>query len=149
MQGHRCRVMKFGGSSVGQTDRLERVLQIIATERQNGPIAVVVSAMSDTTDWLIDAADLAYRGDPEGAARIVDRVADLAIQNGRQMLSAAAERGVRIDSPPPIESLVHDLVEPLRQLLHAVSLLRERTAQTLDLVMSFGERISATVIAEV
>jgi len=149
MQPGRYRVMKFGGSSVGVAERLSRVLQIIATERQKGPIAVVVSAMGDTTDWLIDAAALAHQGDPDGATRIVERVADLAIQNGHKMLAAAEARGVKIEYRPPIETIVHDLIEPLHQLVYAVSLLRERTAQTLDLIMSFGERISATVIAEV
>ena len=143
------RVMKFGGSSVGQAERLARVLQIIATERQKGSIAVVVSAMGDTTDWLIDAADLAYKGDPDSATRIVERVAELAIANGQKMLAAAEARGVKIAFRPPIETIVHDLIEPLHQLVYAVSLLRERTPQTLDLIMSFGERISATVIAEV
>lgn len=149
MQAGPYRVMKFGGSSVGQAERLARVLQIIATERGKGPIAVVVSAMGDTTDWLIEAADLAYKGDPDNATRIVERVADLAIQNGQKMLAAAEARGVVIAFRPPIETIVHDLIEPLHQLIYAVSLLRERTAQTLDLIMSFGERISATVIAEV
>ncbi|MBK8256875.1 MAG: bifunctional aspartate kinase/homoserine dehydrogenase I [Polyangiaceae bacterium] len=143
------RVMKFGGSSVGQAERLSRVLQIIATERAKGPIAVVVSAMGDTTDWLIEAADLAFKGDPDHATRIIERVADLAITNGQKMLAAAEARGVSIHFRPPIETIVHDLIEPLHQLVYAVSLLRERTPQTLDLIMSFGERISATVIAEV
>jgi aspartokinase/homoserine dehydrogenase 1 len=149
MQPGRYRVMKFGGSSVGVAERLARVLQIISTERGKGPIAVVVSAMGDTTDWLIQAADLAYAADPDGATRIVERVADLAIQNGLKMLAAAEARGVKIAFRPPIETIVHDLIEPLHQLVYAVSLLRERTTQTLDLIMSFGERISATVIAEV
>lgn len=149
MQAGAYRVMKFGGSSVGQAERLARVLQIISTERQKGPIAVVVSAMGDTTDWLIDAADLAYKGDPDNATRIVERVAELAISNGQKMLAAAEARGVKIAFRPPIETIVHDIIEPLHQLVYAVSLLRERTAQTLDLIMSFGERISATVIAEV
>src|SRR5690242_2197714 len=100
MQAAKYRVMKFGGSSVGQPERLARVLQIIAAERKAGPIAVVVSAMGDTTDWLIDAADLAHRGEPDEARRIVERVADLAIQNGQQMLAAAEERGL-VTGPRP------------------------------------------------
>ncbi len=149
MQAGVYRVMKFGGSSVGQAERLARVLQIISTERKRGPIAVVVSAMGDTTDWLIEAADLAHKGEPDAATRIVEKVADLAIHNGNRMLALAEARGEKIAFRPPIETLVHDLIEPLHQLVYAVSLLRERTTQTLDLIMSFGERISATVIAEV
>lgn len=48
-------VMKFGGSSVGTTERMGRVAQRIVDEKRRGNrIVVVVSAMGDTTDDLID-----------------------------------------------------------------------------------------------
>ncbi len=137
------RVMKFGGSSVGSPERLAQVVSLIARERAEGPVAIVVSAMGDTTDHLIEAADLAARGDDEGAERIVDRVADTATANGLLALQS-------LDGAPSVRSItpaVRELLVPLRRLLTGVSLLRERTAQTLDLVMSFGERLSATVLA--
>jgi aspartate kinase len=50
-------VMKFGGSSVGSTERMGRVAQrIVDKKRQGNRVVVVVSAMGDTTDDLIDKA---------------------------------------------------------------------------------------------
>jgi aspartate kinase len=51
-------VMKFGGSSVGTTERMGRVAQrIIEKKLQGDQVVVVVSAMGDTTDDLIDKAN--------------------------------------------------------------------------------------------
>ncbi|BCG60103.1 aspartate kinase [Paenibacillus sp. URB8-2] len=52
-------VMKFGGSSVGDTERMKRVAKRIADKQDEGHrCVVVVSAMGDTTDELIDQAKL-------------------------------------------------------------------------------------------
>jgi aspartate kinase len=49
--------MKFGGSSVGTTERMRRVAErIVDAKRQGNRVVVVVSAMGDTTDDLIDKA---------------------------------------------------------------------------------------------
>ena len=48
-------VMKFGGSSVGDAERMKRVAKRVAEKRHDGhQVVVVVSAMGDTTDDLID-----------------------------------------------------------------------------------------------
>ncbi len=142
------RVMKFGGSSVGTPDRLSQVLSIVVRESGSGPLAVVVSAMGDTTDHLIEAMDLAALGDDEAAGRVIDRVADTATTNGLVALQAIErERPLSVADRPQVTPHVRELLLPLRKLLYGVSLLRERTAQTLDLVMSFGERLSASVVA--
>ncbi|MBK9753723.1 MAG: bifunctional aspartate kinase/homoserine dehydrogenase I [Nannocystis sp.] len=151
------RVLKFGGSSVGAADRLIRVTDLIARERALGPIAVVVSAMGDTTDWLIDAARVAAKGDVLAADAILDRVASLAIDTGRGALRELLRRSSETDSAsdpsdaraphPDIPAHVTSLLLPLRQVLTGVALLRQCTPQTLDLVLSFGERLSASILA--
>lgn len=51
-------VMKFGGSSVGDADRIKRVAARIAEKKKEGhQCVVVVSAMGDTTDELIDLSN--------------------------------------------------------------------------------------------
>ena len=53
-------MQKYGGSSVADADGIKRVAQrIVATKRDGYDVVVVVSAMGDTTDWLIDAATAA------------------------------------------------------------------------------------------
>ncbi len=50
--------MKFGGSSVGDTERMKRVAKRITEKKAEGnQVIVVVSAMGDTTDDLIDLAN--------------------------------------------------------------------------------------------
>jgi aspartate kinase len=50
-------VQKYGGSSVADAERIKRVAErIVATKRQGHDVAVIVSAMGDTTDELIDLA---------------------------------------------------------------------------------------------
>ncbi|MGV2787471.1 aspartate kinase, partial [Clostridium perfringens] len=58
-------VMKFGGSSVGDTERMKRVARRIVEKQDEGLLCVVVvSAMGDTTDDLIDQAKLLNENPP-------------------------------------------------------------------------------------
>ncbi len=58
-------VQKFGGTSVGDPDRIRAVADHVARTRRNGTdVAVVVSAMGRTTDDLIRLADEVSRSQP-------------------------------------------------------------------------------------
>jgi aspartokinase/homoserine dehydrogenase 1 len=142
------RVLKFGGSSLGAPDRLLRVLHLVRSEHGRSPVALVVSAMGDTTDLLIEAVNLAATGDHDGSEHVLDRIAELATTNGLLCLQLLETEGQLLGPRPEVLATVRELLTPLRRLLYGVSLVREVTLQTLDLVMSFGERLSATVIAE-
>ncbi|WP_426757046.1 bifunctional aspartate kinase/homoserine dehydrogenase I [Myxococcus sp. Y35] len=132
-------VMKFGGTSVGAPARLRQVVELIGSHARRGPLAVVVSAMGDTTDWLLDAASLATAGDLEGALAVATRIADLAKANAAALAPAQATA---------LAERVDGLLSPLRQLLQGISLTRECSAPTRDRVLSFGELVSATLLAE-
>ena len=54
-------VMKFGGSSVADAERIKHVASIIQAYENERPL-VILSAMGDTTDHLLEAADLAVNG---------------------------------------------------------------------------------------
>src|ERR1700744_5213315 len=47
-------VMKFGGTSMGSADRIRASARLAAEQHANGPVAIVVSAMSKITDLLLD-----------------------------------------------------------------------------------------------
>ena len=55
------KIMKFGGTSVGSVDSIQRVKRIV--EAENEPVIVVVSALGGITDQLIRTAAMATRGD--------------------------------------------------------------------------------------
>ncbi|MCA9327881.1 aspartate kinase, partial [Candidatus Saccharibacteria bacterium] len=52
-------VMKFGGTSVGDAERMQDVASIVKSSADNYRVVVVVSAMSGVTDLLVNAADQA------------------------------------------------------------------------------------------
>ncbi|OAB46407.1 aspartate kinase [Paenibacillus antarcticus] len=80
-------VMKFGGSSVGNTERMQRVARRIVEKQDEGhQCVVVVSAMGDTTDELIDQAMLL---NPEPPAREMDMLMTTGEQISMALLSMA------------------------------------------------------------
>lgn len=66
------KVMKFGGTSVGSAERMKNVAELVSQSR-NGDI-VVLSAMSGTTNTLLEIADYLYNRNPEGALDTIARL---------------------------------------------------------------------------
>lgn len=120
-------VMKFGGSSVANAERIKHVASIIKAYREKRPV-VVLSAMGDTTDHLLAAADLAVMGtvDVAGVAKLHEET--------------ARELGINIDA---IEALLAEL----KQLLTGISMLKEISRRSRDYLVSFGERMSVRMMA--
>jgi len=83
-------VMKFGGSSVGDAERMIRVAKrIIARKQQGNQCVVVVSAMGDTTDELIDLSRRIFDGKPP--AREMDMLLSTGEQVSVSLLSMAIQ----------------------------------------------------------
>ena len=59
------KVMKFGGTSVGSPERMKNVSSLIT--KSGEPTFVVLSAMSGTTNSLVEISNYLYRKNPEGA----------------------------------------------------------------------------------
>jgi len=65
------KVLKFGGTSVGSAQRIKEVAKLITDKEQK---IVVLSAMSGTTNTLVEIADYLYKKNPEGANDIINRL---------------------------------------------------------------------------
>ncbi|EGQ18175.1 aspartate kinase [Prevotella pallens ATCC 700821] len=66
------KVMKFGGTSVGSPERMKEVVNLILKDKKE--VFVVLSAMSGTTNTLIEIADYLYKKNHEGANEIINRL---------------------------------------------------------------------------
>ena len=66
------KVMKFGGTSVGSPDRMKNVASLITASGE--PTFVVLSAMSGTTNSLVEVADYLYKKNPEGANEVINKL---------------------------------------------------------------------------
>ncbi|MDR3312555.1 MAG: aspartate kinase [Spirochaetaceae bacterium] len=120
-------VMKFGGSSMAGPDRIREAARIIKMYAAQKPV-VVLSAMGDTTDYLLEAAEKALTGTVDlGAVRKLHR-------------GAIAALGIDV---PGLDSLMTEM----ETLLTGMSLLRELSKRSRDYLVSFGERLSVRIMA--
>jgi aspartate kinase len=120
-------VMKFGGTSVGDAERVRTVVRLVTDRLDRKPV-VVVSALSGVTNLLLDLAHRALKG-PAPVAEVRER-----------------HRAVLADLGLP-EDLVQEEIDDLRSLLKGITLVGELTPRSLDCIASFGERLSAKVVA--
>ena len=64
------KVMKFGGTSVGSPARMKEVTRLVI--KSGEPVFVVLSAMSGTTNSLVEISDYLYKKNPEGANEVIN-----------------------------------------------------------------------------
>ena len=83
------KVLKFGGTSVGTPDRIKHVAGIIRRESRN---VVVLSAMSGTTNSLVEISEYLYKGNIPGAQETLNLLEAKYIRVVRELLSTEATR---------------------------------------------------------
>jgi bifunctional aspartokinase / homoserine dehydrogenase 1 len=130
--------MKFGGSSVADGGRIKSVTEIIARAGREGRVAVVLSAMKGITDLLISAARKAEEG-TDGYKVVLESIRARHFDAARVLFGPTDQAAALT----PLAIMCNELEE----ILHGVELIRECSARTLDLVMSFGERLSCRLVA--
>jgi aspartate kinase len=128
-------VMKFGGSSVADAGHIRHIAKIVQ-ERLNRKPVVVLSAMGDTTDHLLEAAEKALSIGPLSVEPSLEKIT-------ATHLNALRELGLSNTLTPEPRELLSELAS----LLSGISLIKELTAKTQDYLVSFGERLSTRVVA--
>ena len=135
--------MKFGGTSVGNADAMQQVVQIIQqTQTQDERVAVVVSAMSGVTDMLVQSVREAVAGDKWGYLSLSKAIRDKHEDTANQLLAANGRRTAILES-------INTLLDHHVDVCDAIHLLGEATPRIADLVVSFGERLSSRLLAAV
>lgn len=132
------KVLKFGGTSVGTVDSLSSVKEIV--EGCKEPVIVVVSALGGITDQLINTAKLAAQGDKshmESYTRIVERHNNVIVNM------------VPVEKREEVKSIVDSLLEELGNIYKGVSLIKDLSERTLDIIVSYGERLSSVIISRI
>ena len=133
------KVLKFGGSSMGSAENIQKVAAIIRSAVGGGQCAVVVSAMQGTTDKLIDAGRTAEQGD-ERFYQIISEIKQKHIEALHELFPDGA--------PTALASEVGSAIKELEDICEGVRLVGELSARTLDRILSFGELISSRILSE-
>jgi aspartate kinase len=84
------KVMKFGGTSVGSPERMKNVASLITESGE--PTFVVLSAMSGTTNTLIEISDYLYKKNPEGANDVINSLEKKYMQHVSELYSTEEYR---------------------------------------------------------
>ena len=130
--------MKFGGTSVGTPASLRNVKDIV--ESSDEQVIVVVSALGGITDQLINTAKLACKGEIaylQIYASIVER--------HLKVIDEVVSEDKRLD----VKSIVNPLLEELGNVFRGINLIKDLSPRTLDVVESYGERLSSVIISNV
>src|SRR5437773_4878046 len=132
------RILKFGGSSLATADCIRQVGKIALDSAADEQIVVVVSAFRGITNQLLACAHLAEKGNREWqrtwrqiSSRHISVIAALV----KKTRSAA------------LRTKTQTLLNDLHDALHGVQLLSHAPPRALDLVASFGERLSTLIVA--
>jgi len=137
-------VHKFGGTSLGDAQRFKSVAEILIQHKhsgdgKNGTVAVV-SAMSGVTDLLTTGALAAANQDDRQYRKIK---ADLLKRHLDLLESVLEDNGERLIAGGFIEDSLHEL----ELLYRSLALLGELTSRGKDRITSFGEQLSANILA--
>ncbi|WP_115460682.1 bifunctional aspartate kinase/homoserine dehydrogenase I [Winogradskyella aurantiaca] len=133
------KVLKFGGTSVANAENINKVIDIVATESEQQPLVVVVSALGGITNELLKAGELANKKDLsyldlfESIKRRHLETIHLLIPEDKnaQVLLKAQER-----------------LEDLNEMLQGIYLINEFSNKTKDTILSYGELLSSFIISE-
>ena len=79
------KVMKFGGTSVGTPQRMKDVASLVTKSEE--PVFVVLSAMSGTTNSLVEISDYLYKKNPDGANEVINKLEQKYLRHVEELFS--------------------------------------------------------------
>ena len=79
------KVMKFGGTSVGTPNRMKEVSKLVTASNQ--PVVVVLSAMSGTTNSLVEISNYLYKKNHDGAHEVINKLEEKYMQHVEELYS--------------------------------------------------------------
>lgn len=130
------KVLKFGGTSVGTVESLNNVKKIV--EEIPGQAIIVVSALGGLTDKLIATAKMASDSNPDWKQEM---------ETIRQRHYNIIENVVPDHLKDQVKEKIDSLLTGLQRNYEGVWLLRSLPEATLDIIVSFGERMSSVIVA--
>lgn len=130
--------MKFGGSSLANAEKIQNVFSIVTSRNYSQP-AVVLSAMKGVTDSLLSAAKTAESGNEKYKQQF---------QKIRELQRNTVDKLFSSERKNRVFETIDGLLQELELILTGVELVQECSPRSLDLIASFGERLSCTVFSE-
>jgi aspartate kinase len=133
-------VLKYGGTSISSAKDIQTVVNYINSLSKNNEILLVCSAISGTTDDLIEISQSIKKENKDKAEQLTSKIINRHKQLAKQTIKKPAIR------KKLLEKLDMDFQE-LFALIEGMVLLGEVTPRSMDYLISFGERLSIKLIS--
>ena len=133
------KILKFGGSSVANSENILKVIAILGKASKEHQLAVVVSAFGKTTNALIEGAHLASQKNQQYIAS-VKKLEELHFEVIKELIPVKQQSSVI--------SYTKQLLNHLETIYEGCYLLQELTPKTLATISSFGELLSSYIITK-
>ena len=134
-------VMKFGGTSVATGKNIRHVAELIANNRsEDCVVVVVVSALEDVTNQLIQAAEEAKKGNREYIRKFKQEILERHLATAKE---AIKDRQLEDETAQVLVSRADEL----EQVLKGIVYVNELSPKSMDTVLSFGEKLSAPIVS--
>lgn len=132
-------IMKFGGTSVADTDCIQKVIEIVRGHVQDYRVLTVVSAMAGVTDLLIEAAEQSADGNPRRACQIFED-----LRHRHQIASSGL---IAFSKRKQLHEQVDQCFEEGLRACEERSRVGKLTARARDFIASLGERLCAPIVS--
>lgn len=135
--------MKFGGTSMGSSNRIASVADIVRSTlgNEDGMPIVVVSAMSGVTNMLLEAAYSAVEGESsEKREKILKKLRFQHIETADALVKDSYQKR-------QIDAFLRSEFDHLREFLSAIAIIGELSPLSHDEIVSLGEKLSAALLA--
>ena len=132
------KVLKFGGTSVGSEESILSLKRIVEAESDN--VIVVVSALGGITDKLLSTSKLAADGNEQYISEL-----DVIVQRHHAMVDSVIKDR---ESHKKLSAAIDALLDQLRSIYYGVYLIRDLSLKTVAAIVSYGERLSSLIVAE-
>jgi aspartate kinase len=133
-------VMKFGGTSVEDSEAIRRVIEIVKSEIHRKPV-VVVSACAGVTNQLLKIANLSAQGKKDEANDIITAIRSRHEKLVEELITYELPRNY-------LKGKISVYAHELKNLSQSISVLGEATARSCDTMAAYGERLSSMIIAQ-
>ncbi len=133
-------VMKFGGTSVEDSEAIRRVIDIVKSETERKPI-VFVSACAGVTNQLLKIGNLSAEGKKSEANDLISDIRTRHEKLADELLESELPKNY-------LKGKISVYAHELRNFSQAISVLGEVTGRSRDAIASYGERLSSMIIAQ-
>ena len=132
-------VMKFGGTSVGSPERMKHVASLITNSGK--PVFVVLSAMSGTTNSLIEISDYLYKKNPEGANDVINRLEKAYMKHVEELYSTCNYVSLHIPATDQTKnSINYELLSKMPKGGCLINTARKEVVNEADMLKLLAER---------